>query len=897
MSFHEIRFPDDISRGARGGPERRTQIVELASGSEERNASWANSRRRYDVAYGIRRADDLAAVVAFFEARNGCLHGFRFKDWSDYKSCQPSGAPSPLDQVIGTGDGTQTVFQLLKNYTSGAQSWTRTISKPVAGTVTIALGGVETATGWSLDPASGMVTFVTPPLAGVAITAGFEFDVPVRFDTDLLDVTLDVERLGSITTIPLIELRIPVAVRLPEPESAIFTWEDVFTDHSARAGGADWTGWGTSATQPAEVPLEFFLRSVLPELRPDGAVLVLESPTGAMHLRDRMQPPPRSVLRNWTLDLADTVVERGKDSTYWGQLHLWGDVVEAPSASPPSVGVAAAIGDTQLTLKDDADTTTFLATAGPGSIAVVRTNATAPDYHPAESREIIYIESISARTLTLSRPLSISVPVSNPLDYPGEVSDPSTVTLLVGSLLSANAAEGATQITLIDAGGLAVGDWVYLSTSELPTPMGNQFAGTQGALLDPGQDFGDILINEEIHRITAISGNTLTLAEPLGKNKLTSWNAACVKIDPIENATIKGGQFLGQEDGSSAEAWEHQYIWARYCVGCSISDAAFDTDPARALSHRRIGQAVRSDTGAGNLITRLTIAQGGSIAAGEGYGVSLRRGERNTIVSHSDIEKCRHSIELWSTTAGCIVEHNTVRNDSSSSLDTHGSWNKGVVIRNNTISNDGLLLSPDLGDRPDAIRIGNNKFWLDEDIQVLNNTVTGYRGTAISIVPGSRNVTVDGLDCDDIDRILSIGRNSRHPGLYSSDIVIRNVTADDVRDRLAEVDNTSDSIHVKRLTLEDWTVGGTGLGTIDAAGILNFRLFWIEDLVLDNVRLEAIHTQQYHYAWHFEDVAGLTMTDCFQQGGERGIRATRTSGISGSITINNLEANTPHVFR
>ena len=91
MAFHEVRFPDNISRGARGGPERRTQIVELASGAEERNASWADSRRRYDVAYGIRRADDLAAVVAFFEARNGRLHGFRFKDWGDHKSCLPSG--------------------------------------------------------------------------------------------------------------------------------------------------------------------------------------------------------------------------------------------------------------------------------------------------------------------------------------------------------------------------------------------------------------------------------------------------------------------------------------------------------------------------------------------------------------------------------------------------------------------------------------------------------------------------------------------------------------------------------------------------------------------------------------------------------------------------------------
>jgi len=207
MAFHEVRFPDDISRGARGGPERRTQVVELASGDEERNASWANSRRRYDVAYGIRRADDLAVVVAFFEARNGRLHGFRFKDWADYKSCLPSQVPAATDQIIGTGDGSTTAFQLVKHYASGAQSWTRTITKPVAGTVRVAIDGTEQASGWSVDTTTGLVTFDSALSAGTVITAGFEFDVPVRFDTDALDVTLDLERLGSITSIPLLEIR------------------------------------------------------------------------------------------------------------------------------------------------------------------------------------------------------------------------------------------------------------------------------------------------------------------------------------------------------------------------------------------------------------------------------------------------------------------------------------------------------------------------------------------------------------------------------------------------------------------------------------------------------------------------------------------------------------------
>ena len=207
MAFHEVRFPDNISRGARGGPERRTQIVELASGDEERNASWTNSRRRYDVAYGIRRADDLAAVVAFFEARNGRLHGFRYKDWADYKSAQPSQAITATDQQIGTGTGSLQTFQLAKRYASGGQTWVRTIAKPVAGTVRVALGMVEQMSGWTLDTTTGVISFTTAPAGGVIVRAGFEFDVPVRFDSDTLDVTLDFERLGSITAIPLLEIR------------------------------------------------------------------------------------------------------------------------------------------------------------------------------------------------------------------------------------------------------------------------------------------------------------------------------------------------------------------------------------------------------------------------------------------------------------------------------------------------------------------------------------------------------------------------------------------------------------------------------------------------------------------------------------------------------------------
>lgn len=208
MAFKEVRFPDTIGRGARGGPRRRTRVVELGSGFEERNASWANSRRFYDVSFGIRRADDLATVVAFFEAMNGRLHGFRFKDWSDYKSAAPSAAPAATDQLLGAGDGATSTFQLRKAYAAGADTWHRTIRKPVAATVLVALDGVAQVSGWSVDATIGVVTFDAPPAEGVEVTAGFEFDVPARFDTDDLPVNLDLERTGSIPSIPLAEIRV-----------------------------------------------------------------------------------------------------------------------------------------------------------------------------------------------------------------------------------------------------------------------------------------------------------------------------------------------------------------------------------------------------------------------------------------------------------------------------------------------------------------------------------------------------------------------------------------------------------------------------------------------------------------------------------------------------------------
>jgi uncharacterized protein (TIGR02217 family) len=208
MNFHEIRFPTAVAFHSTGGPERRTEIVTLGSGFEERNAVWANSRRRYDAGSGIRTLDDLHAVIAFFEARLGRLYGFRFKDFADWKSCAPGAAISPLDQAIGTGDGTATTFQLARTYTSGPANWVRRIAKPVDGTVRVAIAGVERISGITIDPATGLVTFGSAPASGTAITAGYEFDTPVRFDTDQLSINLASFAAGEIPGIPLIEVRV-----------------------------------------------------------------------------------------------------------------------------------------------------------------------------------------------------------------------------------------------------------------------------------------------------------------------------------------------------------------------------------------------------------------------------------------------------------------------------------------------------------------------------------------------------------------------------------------------------------------------------------------------------------------------------------------------------------------
>lgn len=208
MAFDEVQIPLHVSFGSSGGPAFSTEVVVIDSGYERRNQNWAQARRSFDARTGVRSASDAGTLLNFFHARAGRARGFRLKDWSDFTS-SADGASTPVwsDQIIATGNGATLTFQLIKNYTSGSITHVRTIAKPVAGSVVMGVNNVQVSSGWSVDTTTGLVTFAVAPGAGQSVTAGYQFDVPVRFDTDQLSLTAQNFRMYH-TEIPIVEIRV-----------------------------------------------------------------------------------------------------------------------------------------------------------------------------------------------------------------------------------------------------------------------------------------------------------------------------------------------------------------------------------------------------------------------------------------------------------------------------------------------------------------------------------------------------------------------------------------------------------------------------------------------------------------------------------------------------------------
>lgn len=195
MSFHEVQFPSDVSYGATGGPTYSTSIVMSDSGYEQRNINWAEARGKWNVAQGVKEDDQAAELVKFFRARKGRAYGFRFKDWTDYQA---------VEQPAGLISGETVKHQLRKQYQSGPRTEVRIITKPVAGTLTLTDDG-SPRTDWTLDTTTGIITLDSPAVGVISTT--FEFDVPARFDTDEMQMTVEFFNSNNWTSIQVVELR------------------------------------------------------------------------------------------------------------------------------------------------------------------------------------------------------------------------------------------------------------------------------------------------------------------------------------------------------------------------------------------------------------------------------------------------------------------------------------------------------------------------------------------------------------------------------------------------------------------------------------------------------------------------------------------------------------------
>lgn len=204
-AFIEQRFPPDISYGSKGGPSFSTTVFAAASGFEQRNINWEVARCKYDVSHGIRDKEDMDTILEFFYAVRGRATGFRFKDWADYQLAQ---------ELIGTGNGTQTQFQIIKTYAAGSETYVRTIRKIVTPAVgppvipfEVFVNDTLVTTGYTVDYNTGIITFSSAPTAGHTVKVTCEFDVPVRFDTDEMPITLEAFELETWDGIPLVEIK------------------------------------------------------------------------------------------------------------------------------------------------------------------------------------------------------------------------------------------------------------------------------------------------------------------------------------------------------------------------------------------------------------------------------------------------------------------------------------------------------------------------------------------------------------------------------------------------------------------------------------------------------------------------------------------------------------------
>ncbi len=198
MNFYEILFPDNISVGAVGGPSFATTISTTNNKNEVRSSNWSSGRNLYKINCNILSDSQIADLLSLFNICLGKAVGFRLKDYSDFIA---------ISSIIATGDGVIKIFQLVKQYNFGGYSYTKIIYKPVINSVKLYVNNVQIQTGFSIDFSTGIITFLQPLAVGVLLTADFNFDVPVRFNADNLDIIYNGKNKSAIQNLELIEIK------------------------------------------------------------------------------------------------------------------------------------------------------------------------------------------------------------------------------------------------------------------------------------------------------------------------------------------------------------------------------------------------------------------------------------------------------------------------------------------------------------------------------------------------------------------------------------------------------------------------------------------------------------------------------------------------------------------
>jgi uncharacterized protein (TIGR02217 family) len=199
MSYHNIRFPADISFKAIGGVQFNTNVTPLYNGTEKRTQIWSSQKYKYELELKNIGKDQANKIIAFFNARNGRTNSFRFKDWNDFEA---------KNQILGTGNGVNKNFQLIKKYGDAGNVFNRKITKPISDKIQIMLAGIPVSgSSFSVNDSTGIIQFNTSPANGVEVSANFEFDVEVRFDNDFLAIKTDDFNKSTIDKITMVEVK------------------------------------------------------------------------------------------------------------------------------------------------------------------------------------------------------------------------------------------------------------------------------------------------------------------------------------------------------------------------------------------------------------------------------------------------------------------------------------------------------------------------------------------------------------------------------------------------------------------------------------------------------------------------------------------------------------------